>query len=66
MQTQNRKEWVNWSESLRFTPDVIAEPENEAELCELVRQAADELCRIYRGCATFPRTGRSGPVRSRI
>jgi FAD/FMN-containing dehydrogenase len=42
VKTQNRQEWVNWSESLRFTPDVIAEPENEEELADLVRRAAEE------------------------
>jgi len=37
-----RQEWVNWSESLRFTPDLIAEPESEDELADLVRRAAAE------------------------
>jgi FAD/FMN-containing dehydrogenase len=42
VETKNQKEWVNWSESLRFTPTTIAEPESEDELCELVRRAAEE------------------------
>lgn len=39
MQETKRQEWVNWSGSLRFTPDLTAEPESEAEL---VRRAAAE------------------------
>lgn len=31
--------WKNWSGSLKFTPQQIAEPENEDELCELYREA---------------------------
>lgn len=42
MQTKKQEEWVNWSESLRFTPDLIAEPESEDELAELVRRAAGD------------------------
>lgn len=42
MQQEKRKEWVNWSESLRFTPETYAEPESEEELADLVRRAADE------------------------
>ncbi len=42
MQETKRQEWVNWSGSLRFTPDLTAEPENEDELAELVRRAAEE------------------------
>ncbi len=40
MHTVEHREWVNWSESLRFTPAVTAEPETEEELVELVRRAA--------------------------
>lgn len=42
MRQEERKEWVNWSGSLRFTPGVVEEPESEEELCELIRRAAEE------------------------
>jgi FAD/FMN-containing dehydrogenase len=33
-------EWVNWSGSLRFTPERVVHPAGEEEVCELVRDAA--------------------------
>ncbi|UXA18459.1 D-arabinono-1,4-lactone oxidase [Mycobacterium sp. SMC-4] len=42
MGTPERREWVNWSESLRFTPGQIAEPRSEDEVAELVRDCAQQ------------------------
>ena len=42
MRETRQQEWVNWSGSLRFTPDLTAEPESEDELAGLVRRAAAE------------------------
>jgi FAD/FMN-containing dehydrogenase len=43
MQTKTRaSEWVNWSESVRFTPGEVCLPESEDEVVELVRRARAE------------------------
>jgi FAD/FMN-containing dehydrogenase len=34
-----KKEWVNWSGSLKFTPKYLLEPDNESELIEIVQRA---------------------------
>src|SRR5688500_11206806 len=34
------KEWVNWSGSLRFTPDRLVTPRDEESVVQLVREAA--------------------------
>lgn len=40
MRTMQQREWVNWSESLRFTPQRTVEPESEDELAELVHECS--------------------------
>jgi FAD/FMN-containing dehydrogenase len=35
----NEKEWVNWSGSLKFTPQAFHEPHDEHELCQIIKQA---------------------------
>lgn len=42
MKETTQQEWVNWSGSLRFTPGMLAEPESEDELAEVIRRAAAE------------------------
>lgn len=37
---------MNWSGSLRFTPERIFEPESEEEVKDIVRQAADQGCSV--------------------
>lgn len=42
MKSTEQREWVNWSESLRFTPGQTVEPQSEDEVAELVADCAAE------------------------
>lgn len=62
MKSTEQREWVNWSESLRFTPGQTVEPQSEDDVAELVADCAAEGAACARSEKGIPRCRSSKPT----